>query len=160
MNAIRYLFTSFTKLEALTAVEIVVSTAATVILGSSLLISWFSLALSVGGLFLGVFLVAMFTSSIQMSSKRREVAILRALGAKQSTLLHAFLLRAAHIAIFGCLVGVAIGYSIALLAAECSLLSTETVGFAVAASLFSSFGGAAVATSKLSDLRLGEVLRQ
>jgi len=160
MNASRYLFASFTRSEALATTEIVVSTAAAVILGSSLSMSWFSLALSVSGLFLGVFLVVMFTISLQVSSKRREVAILRALGAKRSNLLRAFLLRTAYLAIAGCVLGVVIGYCTAIVTAECSLLSSEIVGFAVAVSLASSFGGGATATRKLSDLKIGEILRQ
>jgi len=160
MNASRYLFASFTRSEALAATEIVVSTAAAVILGSSLSISWFSLALSAGGLFLGVFLVVMFVVSLEMSSKRREVAILRALGAKKSSLLRAFLLRIAHLAVGGCVLGVAIGYCTAMLTAECSLLSSEIIGFAVTVSLLSSFGGGAVAARKLSYLKIGEILRQ
>lgn len=160
MNASRYLFASFTRSEILVTAEIVVSTAATVILGSSLFISWFSLALSVSGLFLGVFLVVMFTISFHVSSKRREVAILRALGAKQSSILRALLLRATYLALAGCTLGVAIGYVVAAVTAECSLLSSEVVLFAIAVSLASSFGGAFAGAGKLSDLKIGEILRQ
>jgi len=160
MNTSQYLFASFTRSEALATVEIVVSTAASVVLGSSLSVSWFSLTLSTSGLFLGVFLVVMFMVSLEMASKRREVAILRALGAKRSSLQQAFFLRIAHLAIGGCVLGVAIGYGMAMLTAECSLLSNEIVGFVVVASLVSSLGGGLVAARKLSYLKIGEVLRQ
>jgi len=160
MNASRYLFASFTRSEALATAEIVVSTAAAVILGSSFSMSWFSLALSTSGLFLGVFLVVMFMVSLEISSKRREVAILRALGAKRSSLLQAFFLRVAYLAIGGCALGVTIGYCTAMLTAECSLLSSEIVGFAVMVSFISSFSGGAVAAKKVSYLKIGEVLRQ
>jgi len=160
MNASQYLFASFTRSEALAAIEIVVSTAASVILGSSLSVSWFSLTLSASGLFLGVFLVVMFTMSLEMASKRREVAILRALGARRSSLQQAFFLRVAQLAFGGCVLGVAIGYATAMLTAECSLLSSEIVGFAVIASLVSSLSGGLVAARKLAYLKIGEVLRQ
>jgi len=160
VNASRYLFASFTRLEALVTTEIVVSTAASIVLGSSLSVSWFSLALSTSGLSLGVFLVVMFMVSLEVSSKRREVAILRALGAKRSSLLHAFFLRTAHLAVGGCVLGVVTGYCTATLTAECSLLSSEIVGFAVIVSLVSSLSGGLVAARNLSNLKIGEVLRQ
>ncbi len=88
------------------------------------------------------------------------MAILRALGAKRSSLQQAFFLRVAQLAIGGCVLGVAIGYGTAMLTAECSLLSSEIVGFAVLASLVSSLSGGLVAARKLSYLKIGEVLRQ
>lgn len=160
MNPSMYLFSSLSRLELLAIAESTVATAAAVILGSSYSMSWFSLALSIGGLFLGVFLVAMFTISLQITMKRREVAILRALGATRSSLLRAFLLRIVLIAVMGCLAGTMIGYCVAFFNAECSLLSLEIVGLSSIISLLSSFCGGASAVKRVLDLKVGEVLRQ
>lgn len=160
MNANRYLFASFTRPEALVMAEIVISTASSIIIGSSFTVSWLSLALSISAVSFGVFLVTMFMVSSELSSKRREVAILRALGAKKSSLLHAFLTRTVQLALAGCAVGAAVGYCVAMSTAECSLLSVEIVGLAVALSLVSSLAGGVFAARRLSYLDIGEVLRQ
>jgi ABC-type lipoprotein release transport system permease subunit len=160
MKASRYLFASFTRPEALVTAQIVVSTASSIIIGSSFTVSWLSLAFSVSGLFLGVFLATMFMVSLELSSKRREVAILRALGAKKSSLLHAFLMRIIQLAAAGCAIGAAVGYCVAMWTAECSLFSIEIVGLVIALSLVSSLGGGISAARRLSYLKIGEVLRQ
>jgi ABC-type antimicrobial peptide transport system permease subunit len=159
MNLSRYLFSSFNMPDVLAASEITVSTAAALILGSSCSVSWFSLALSATGLFLGVFLVAMLTISLQVSSKRKEVAVMRALGAKQSSILRVFLLRVALLTILGCLLGTAMGYCIASTSAEYSLLSTEVVGGTLLVSSISSFSGGSVAVRRILHFRVAEVLR-
>jgi cell division protein FtsX len=159
MNLNRYLFTSTSRSEVLTALEITISTAAALILGSSYFVSWFSLVLSVGGLLFGVFLVTMFAISLQVSSKEKEVAIMRALGAKGSTILRGFLTRLALVTMCGCLFGALIGYSLASFSVECSLLSIEVVGLTTLSSLVSSFSGGSVAAKRLLHLKIGEVLR-
>jgi len=159
MDLNRYLFTSTNRSEVLTALEIALSTTAALILGSSGFVGWFSLIMSAGGLLFGVFLVTMFAISLQVSSKEKEVAIMRALGAKGSTILRGFLIRLALVTICGCLLGVLIGYSLASLSAECSLLSVEAVGLTALFSLISCFSGGLVAAKRVLHLKIGEVLR-
>lgn len=159
MNLNRYLFTSTNRSEVLAAVEITLSTAAALILGSSSFVGWLSLVLSIGGLLFGIFLVTMFAISVQVSSKEKEVAIMRALGAKGSTILSGFLSRVALVTAVGCLLGVLAGYFLASFNVECSLLSIEVVGLIALFSLISSFSGGSVAAKRVLHLRIGEVLR-
>ena len=160
VTASRYLFSSITRSEIMAATQIVVATAALVILGSSYSMTWFSLSLSFGGLLLGVFLAAMFTVSLEFSSKRREIAILRALGARRANMLAAFLRRTSLFAVTACVIGALIGYSVAVMTPECSLLSIGVVMFAMAASFISSFSGGAIGAKGILDVRVAEVLRQ
>jgi ABC-type lipoprotein release transport system permease subunit len=101
----------------------------------------------------------MLTISLQVSSKKKEVAVMRALGAKQSSILRVFLLRVALLTILGCLLGTAMGYCIASTSAEYSLLSTEVVGGTLLVSSISSFSGGSVAVRRSLHFRVAEVLR-
>ncbi len=160
MDISKYLFSPFSVSEGLVTFQIVVSTAAALVLGSSGSIGWSLLLLSVGGLFVGVFLVTMFLISLQVTRKTKEMAIIRALGAKQSGLLRLFLQRVAVLTLASSLAGTLVGYCIASLSVECSLLSIETAVATMAVFFVSSFGGGFAATKKLSGLAIGEVLRQ
>jgi ABC-type antimicrobial peptide transport system permease subunit len=160
MDIGKYLFSSFSASEGLVAFQIIVSTAAALVLGSTCSTSWSLLLLSVGGLFVSVFLVTMFVISLQVTGKRKEVAIIRALGAKRSSLLRLFLQRVAALTLASSLVGTVVGYCIASFSIECSFLSVETAVITLAVFFASSFGGGFTAAKKLSGLEIGEVLRQ